>query len=78
MSVATAIMELSKEMENKMEKTFTEIQKEIETIVKAEYPNRLDLTYAVLWGIAVAHLTREQMERILENQISANKRMENK
>jgi hypothetical protein len=78
MSVATDKMEIQKEMENKMEKTFSEIQKEIEAIVKAEYPTRLDLTYAVLWGIAVAHLTREQMERILENQISANKRMENK
>jgi hypothetical protein len=77
MSAPTAKMETSKEMENKMEKTFSEIQKEIEAIVKAEYPTRLDLTYAVLWGIAVAHLTREQMERILENQISANKRMEN-
>ena len=77
MSVATAKMETSKEMENKMEKTFTEIQKEIEGFVKAEYPTRLDLTYAVLWGIAVAHLTKEQMERILENQISAKKRMEN-
>ena len=67
MSVATAIMETQKEMENKMEKTFSEIQNEIEAIVKSQNPNRLDLTYAILWGIAVAHLTREQMEKILEN-----------
>lgn len=65
MSVATAIMEIQKEMENKM--TFTEIQKEIETIVKAETPDRLDLAYAKLWGIAVAHLTEEQMLAILKN-----------
>ena len=68
MSVATAIMELSKEMRNEMnEMTFNEIQKEIETIVKAETPDRLDLAFAKLWGIATAHLTKEQMERILEN-----------
>jgi urease accessory protein UreF len=67
MSVPTAKMETSKEMENKMEKTFSEIQNEIEAIVKSQNPNRLDLTYAILWGIAVAHLTREQMEKILEN-----------
>jgi urease accessory protein UreF len=67
MSVVTAKMETSKEMENKMEKTFTEIQNEIEAIVKSQNPNRLDLTYAILWGIAVAHLTKEQMENILEN-----------
>ncbi len=65
MSVATAKMELSKEMENKM--TFTEIQKEIEAIVKAETPDRLDLAFAKLWGIAVAHLTEEQMLAILKN-----------
>jgi hypothetical protein len=58
-------MEIQKEMENKM--TFTEIQKEIETIVKAETPDRLDLAYAKLWGIAVAHLTEEQMLAILKN-----------
>ncbi len=67
MSAPTAKMETSKEMENKMEKTFTEIQNEIEAIVKSQNPNRLDLTYAILWGIAVAHLTKEQMENILEN-----------
>jgi len=67
MSAPTAKMETQKEMENKMEKTFTEIQNEIEAIVKAQNPNRLDLTYAILWGIAVAHLTKEQMEKILEN-----------
>ena len=49
------------------EMTFNEIQKEIETIVKAETPDRLDLAFAKLWGIATAHLTKEQMERILEN-----------
>ena len=67
MSVPTAKMETSKEMENKMEKTFSEIQNEIEAIVKEQNPNRLDLTYAILWGIATAHLTKEQMEKILEN-----------
>jgi hypothetical protein len=67
MSAPTAKMETSKEMENKMEKTFTEIQNEIEAIVKSQNPSRLDLTYAILWGIAVAHLTKEQMEKILEN-----------
>ena len=67
MSVPTAKMETSKEMENKMEKTFSEIQNEIEAIVKEQNPNRLDMTYAILWGIAVAHLTKEQMEKILEN-----------
>jgi hypothetical protein len=65
-------MEIQKEMENKMEKTFTEIQKEIETIVKAETPDRLDLAFAKLWGIAVAHLTKEQMEKILENRKKVN------
>ncbi len=52
-------------MENKM--TFTEIQKEIEAIVKAETPDRLDLAFAKLWGIALAHLTEEQMLAILKN-----------
>jgi hypothetical protein len=55
-------------MRNEMnEKTFTEIQNEIEAIVKSQNPKRLDMTYAILWGIAVAHLTKEQMEKILEN-----------
>jgi hypothetical protein len=51
----------------KRKMTFSEIQKEIETIVKAETPDRLDLAYAKLWGIAVAHLTEEQMLSILKN-----------
>jgi len=72
MSAPTAKMETSKEMENKMEKTFTEIQNEIEAIVKSQNPKRLDLTYAILWGIAVAHLTKEQMENILENRKKVN------
>ena len=68
MSVVTAKMNLSKEMRNQMnEMTFNEIQKEIETIVKAETPDRLDLAFAKLWGIATAHLTKEQMESILKN-----------
>jgi hypothetical protein len=65
MSVDTAKMELSKEMRNEM--TFTEIQNEIEAIVKAETPDRLDLAFAKLWGIALAHLTEEQMLAILKN-----------
>jgi hypothetical protein len=68
MSAVTAKLNLSKEMRNEMnEKTFTEIQNEIEAIVKSQNPKRLDMTYAILWGIAVAHLTKEQMEKILEN-----------
>ncbi len=51
----------------KRKMTFSEIQKEIETIVKAETPDRLDLAYAKLWGIAVAHLTEEHMLSILKN-----------
>lgn len=47
--------------------TFYEIQKEIETIVKAETPDNLGLAYAKLWGIAVAYLTEEQMKTILKN-----------
>jgi hypothetical protein len=47
--------------------TFYEIQKEVETIVKAETPDRLDLAYAKLWGIAVAYLTEDQMKTILKN-----------
>ena len=50
--------------------TFYEIQKEIETIVKAETPDRLDLAYAKLWGIAVAYLTEEQMATILRHRKS--------
>ena len=49
-----------------MEKTFSEIVNEIEAIVKAESSN-LAVAYAKLWGIATAHLTKEQVERILEN-----------
>jgi len=49
-----------------MEKTFGEIVNEIEAIVKAESSN-LAVAYAKLWGIATAHLTKEQVERILEN-----------
>ena len=65
MSDPNAKMNLSKEMRNEM--TFNEIQKEIETIVKAETPDRLDLAYAKLWGIAVAYLTEDQMKTILKN-----------
>jgi hypothetical protein len=64
MSAPTAKIELTRK--RKMT-TFYEIQKEIETIVKAETPDRLDLAYAKLWGIAVAHLTEEQMLSILKN-----------
>jgi hypothetical protein len=54
------------EKEIEMEKTFSEIVNEIEAIVKAESSN-LAVAYAKLWGIATAHLTKEQVERILEN-----------
>jgi hypothetical protein len=47
--------------------TFYEIQKEIETIVKAETPNDLGMAYAKLWGIAMAYLTEEQLLQILKH-----------
>ncbi len=47
--------------------TFYEIQKELETIVKAETPDSLAMAYAKLWGMAVAHLTEEQMSTLLRH-----------
>ncbi len=44
-----------------------EIQKEIETIVKAETPDNLGMAYAKLWGIAMAYLTEEQLLQILKH-----------
>jgi hypothetical protein len=52
--------------------SFIEIQKELETLIKAETPDRLDLAYAKLWGIAVAHLTEEQISAMLRNRKKAN------
>lgn len=47
--------------------SFIEIQKELEAIVKAETPERLDLMYAKLWGMAVAYLTEEQIATMLKH-----------
>jgi len=47
--------------------SFIEIQKELETIVKAETPDSLAMAYAKLWGMAVAHLTEEQMATLLRH-----------
>jgi hypothetical protein len=66
MSVVAFILELRTRKGHQMEKTFSEIVNEIEAIVKAESSN-LAVAYAKLWGIATAHLTKEQVERILEN-----------
>jgi hypothetical protein len=69
MSAPTAKIITTKK-EEKM--SFIEIQKELEAIVKAETPDRLDLVYAKLWGIAVAHLTEEQISAMLRNRKKAN------
>jgi predicted transcriptional regulator len=47
--------------------TYYEIQKELEEIVKAETPDNLGMAYAKLWGMAVAHLTEEQMATLLRH-----------
>ena len=67
MSVATAIMELSKEMENKMtEKTHTQLQDEIIAKIKAENPTYdLGLVYAVLAGKLLAYTDKETLLKIL-------------
>jgi hypothetical protein len=73
MSVATAKMETSKEMENKMEKTFTELHDEIVASLKAEHPNEdLGMTYARFLGLLLAHADRETLSKILENRKKVN------
>lgn len=68
MSVATAIMELSKEKENKMEKTFTQLQDEIVASLKAEHPNEdLGMTYARFLGLLLAYADRDTLIKILKN-----------
>jgi hypothetical protein len=61
-------MELSKEMENKMEKTFTQLQDEIVASLKAEHPNEdLGMTYARFLGLLLAHAERDTLIKILKN-----------
>lgn len=68
MSVATAIIKVSKEMENKMEKTFTEYQEELTAMLKAEYPNDdLGMTYARMLGLLLAHTDKATLVKIIEN-----------
>jgi len=48
--------------------TFTEMVEEFEALVKAEYPNDdLAMIYSRCYGIALAHLTKEQMTEIIRN-----------
>lgn len=71
MSVATAIMELSKEMENKMEKTFVELQNEIIEKIKAENPTYdLGLVYAVLAGKLLAYVEKDTLLKILGTKVN--------
>jgi hypothetical protein len=44
-----------------------ELQKELETILKAETPDNYGMAYAKLWGIAMAYLTEEQLLEILKH-----------
>jgi len=68
MSVPTAIMETQKEMENKMEKTFTELQDELTAMLKAEYPkDDLGMTYARMLGLLLAHTDKATLVKIIEN-----------
>jgi hypothetical protein len=80
MSVATAIIKLTNKEQETMAKmadlhaeqnsipTFTEMVKEFEALVKAKYPNDdLAMIYARCYGIALAHLTKEQMTEIIRN-----------
>ena len=66
MSVATAKMETQKEMENKMEKTFVELQNEIIEKIKAENPTyNLGLVHAVFLGKLLAYTDKETLLKIL-------------
>jgi hypothetical protein len=61
-------METQKEMENKMEKTFTELQDELTAMLKAEYPkDDLGMTYARMLGLLLAHTDKATLVKIIEN-----------
>ena len=48
------------------EPTFVELQREFEEMVKAQYPDdNLAMIYTRCYGIALAHLTKEQMTEIV-------------
>jgi hypothetical protein len=68
MSVATAIMELSKEMENKMEQTFTQLQDELVAILKEQNPtDDLGMTYARFLGLLLAHTDKATLIKIINS-----------
>ena len=68
MSVATAIIELSKEMENKMEKTFTELQTALLAEIKLEHPTyNYDLVHAVFLGKLLAYTEKATLEKLLSH-----------
>jgi hypothetical protein len=68
MSVATAIIELSKEMENKMNKTHTQLQDAIVAEIKREYPNDdLGMTYARFLGKLLAYAEKDTLAKILDH-----------
>jgi hypothetical protein len=68
MSVATLIMELSKEMENKMEKTFTQLEKALIAEIKLEYPTYgYDLVNAVFLGKVLAYTEKATLEKLLSH-----------
>jgi hypothetical protein len=85
MSEGNAIMELTNKGQEIMarmasehadlntEPTFGELSEEFERLVKAEYPNEdLAMTYARCYGIALAHLTKEQMTEMVRLRKATN------
>lgn len=70
MSVATDTIELQKEMRNKMEKTFNELQDALIAEIQLEHPNySSDLVQAVFLGKLLAHTSRETLETLLNRYV---------
>jgi len=71
MSVATAKINLEKEMRNKMEKTFVELQNAILAEIRLEHPTYSpDLVQAVFLGKLLAYTPKETLETLLNRYVS--------
>lgn len=71
MSVATLIIETSKEMENKMEKTFTQLQDLVMAEIAIAHPNYdYSLRSAVFLGKLLAYSDKATLLKILNGYLA--------
>lgn len=64
MSYPNAKIKVTKEKEIEMEKTFTELQQELEELVMAD--KKPEMKYPVMYGTLLAYITKEQLQHAID------------